>query len=75
MEGRLVFSVIFSLHKTLVTLASQELKGETNIKEESEFSLNFGFRSKIVKKVVGEILSGDRLWLKGLLVWCLFPLV
>ena len=75
MEGHLVFSVTFSLHKILVASASQKLKGKTNIKEEFEFSLSFGFHSKVMKKVVGEMLSGIRLWLKGLLVWCYFPLV
>ena len=67
-EGYLVFSVTFSLHKILVALASQKLKGEMNIKEEFRFSLSFSFHSKIMKKVVGGMLSRDRLWLKGLLV-------
>ena len=68
MEEHLVFSATFSLHKTLVASASQELKGETNIKEEFGFSLGFSFHSKVVEKVIGGMLSGDRLWLKGLLV-------
>ena len=58
-----------------MALASQELKGEMNIKEESGFSLGFDFRSEVMEKVVGGLLSGDRLWLKGLLVWCYLPLV
>ena len=43
MEGHLVFSATFSLHKALVTLASQELKGKMNIKKEFEFSLSFSY--------------------------------
>ena len=61
MEGRLVFSATFSLHKTLVASVSQELKGETNIKEEFRFSLGFDFRSEVMEKVFGELLSGDKL--------------
>ena len=61
MEGRLVFLATFSLHKILVALASQELKGETNIKEEFRVSLGLIFRSKVVKKVVGEMLFGVKL--------------
>ena len=61
MKGCLVFSVTLSLHKALVTSASQELKGEMNIKEKFRVSLGFDFHSKVVKKVVEGILSGDRL--------------
>ena len=60
-EECLVFSVTFSLHKALVASASQELKGETNIKEEFRFSLDFSFHSEVMKKVVGGLLSEDRL--------------
>ena len=75
MKRHLVFSVTFSLHKVLVASVSQELKSKINIKEESEFSLDFGFHLKIVEKMVGGILSRDRLWLKDLLVWCYFLLI
>ena len=61
MKGHLVFLATFSLHKTLVASASQDLKGEINIKEESGFSLDFGFRSKVMKKIFEDLLSGDRL--------------
>ena len=61
MEERLVFSVTFSLHKTLVTSTLQKLNGETNIKEKPGFSLGFDFCSKVMEKVVEELLSEDRL--------------
>ena len=60
-KGRLVFLATFSLHKTLVALASQELKDEINIKEEFGFFLGFDFRSKVMEKVFGGMLFGDRL--------------
>ena len=61
MEGRLVFSATFSLHKTLVASALQELKVKTNIKKEIEFFLGFGFHLEVMEKVFGRILSENRL--------------
>ena len=61
MEGRLVFLATFSLYKTLVTLALQELKDKMNIKEEFEFSLGFGFYLEVMEKVFEEMLSDVRL--------------
>ena len=60
-EGHLVFSVTFSLYKTLVTSVSQELKDEINIKKEFRFSLDFSFSSKVMEKVVGGMLSEVRI--------------
>ena len=44
-----------------MALASQELKGKTNIKEEFRFSLGFGFHLKVMEKVFRGMLSKDRL--------------
>ena len=60
-EGYLVFSATFSLHKALVTSVSQEFKSETNIKEEFRFSLGFSFHSEVMEKVFGGMHFGDKL--------------
>ena len=61
MEERLVFSAIFSLHKTLMSLDLQEFKSKINIKKEFKFSLGFVFHLEVIEKVFGGMLSGDRL--------------